>query len=81
VFVAELNGELVGYADVQGNGYIDHFFVSGKRPQPKRSKRSAPRATRGGYRVRQGDYRVVYLIDDKAMTVTIYEVGHRKHTF
>jgi putative acetyltransferase len=28
-FVAELNGELVGYADLQANGYIDHFFVSG----------------------------------------------------
>ena len=28
-FVAELGGELVGYADLQANGYIDHFFVSG----------------------------------------------------
>jgi putative acetyltransferase len=32
-FVAELRGELVGYADVQSNGYIDHFFVSGKYPR------------------------------------------------
>jgi putative acetyltransferase len=32
-FVAELNGELVGYADVQPDGYIDHFFVSGKHPR------------------------------------------------
>ena len=29
-FVAELNDELVGYADVQSTGYIDHFFVSGR---------------------------------------------------
>jgi putative acetyltransferase len=28
-FVAELHGALVGYADVQQDGYIDHFFVSG----------------------------------------------------
>lgn len=28
-FVAELNGQLVGYADIQPNGFIDHFFVSG----------------------------------------------------
>ncbi|HEV2701448.1 MAG TPA: GNAT family N-acetyltransferase [Steroidobacteraceae bacterium] len=28
-FVAEQNGELVGYADVQESGYIDHFYVSG----------------------------------------------------
>lgn len=32
-FVADLNGEIVGYADVQSNGYIDHFFVSGKHPR------------------------------------------------
>jgi mRNA interferase RelE/StbE len=33
------------------------------------------------YRVRQGDYRVVYLIDDAAMSVTIYKVGHRKDVY
>ena len=28
-FVAEIGNEIVGYADVQQDGYIDHFFVSG----------------------------------------------------
>lgn len=28
-FVVELGGRLVAYGDIQGNGYIDHFFVSG----------------------------------------------------
>lgn len=28
-FVVERDGAIVGYADVQPNGYIDHFFVSG----------------------------------------------------
>jgi putative acetyltransferase len=28
-FVAEIDGKPVGYADIQQNGYIDHFFVSG----------------------------------------------------
>ncbi len=32
-FVAELEGRLVGYADVQSSGYIDHFFVSGAHPR------------------------------------------------
>ena len=32
-FVAVLNGEIVGYADVQPNGYIDNFFVSGNHPR------------------------------------------------
>lgn len=32
-FVVELNGRIVGYADLQSNGYIDHFFVSGEHPR------------------------------------------------
>jgi len=31
--------------------------------------------------VRQGDYRVVYLIDDKALNVTIFRVGHRRDVY
>lgn len=31
-FVAELDGKLVGYADIQPSGHIDHFFVSGHHP-------------------------------------------------
>lgn len=27
-FVAELDGVIVGYADVQSDGHVDHFFVS-----------------------------------------------------
>lgn len=32
-FVVEVNGEIAGYADVQPNRYIDHFFVSGNYPR------------------------------------------------
>ena len=32
-FVAEIDGQPVGYADIQQNGYIDHFFVSGHYPR------------------------------------------------
>lgn len=28
-FIAEVNGRIVGYADLQPDGYIDHFFVAG----------------------------------------------------
>jgi putative acetyltransferase len=28
-FVAEVDGGVVGYADLQATGYIDHFFVAG----------------------------------------------------
>lgn len=33
------------------------------------------------YRVRQGNYRVVYSIDDEALTVWVVKVGHRKDVY
>lgn len=32
-FVVELEEVVVAYADLQANGYIDHFFVSGAHPR------------------------------------------------
>jgi mRNA interferase RelE/StbE len=33
------------------------------------------------YRVRQGDYRVIYSVDDEAQTVVIVKVGHRRDVY
>ena len=33
------------------------------------------------YRARQGQYRVMYLIDDRRYEITIYKVGHRKDVY
>lgn len=33
------------------------------------------------YRVRQGDYRIVYAIDDAARVVTIVKIGHRREVY
>jgi mRNA interferase RelE/StbE len=33
------------------------------------------------YRMRQGDYRVVYGIDDAAQTVLVVKVGHRRDVY
>jgi mRNA interferase RelE/StbE len=33
------------------------------------------------YRVRQGDYRIVYSIRDKELTVWVVKVGHRKDIY
>ena len=48
-------------------------------PRPQGSEKLAGYDDR--YRVRQGDYRVVYLIDDKALNVTIFRVGHRRDVY
>ena len=34
-----------------------------------------------GWRVRAGDYRIVYEIDDTTRTVTVLRVGHRKEIY
>jgi mRNA interferase RelE/StbE len=34
-----------------------------------------------GWRIRVGDYRVVYGIDDAARTVTVLQVSHRKEIY
>ena len=33
------------------------------------------------YRVRQGHYRVVYLVDDAAQQVTVFKVAHRRDVY
>jgi mRNA interferase RelE/StbE len=43
-----------------------------------------PRKLRGGeyfYRIRVGDYRVIYQVDSGAKIVTIYYVRHRKEVY
>ncbi len=38
-------------------------------------------ATEDGYRVRQGDYRIVYTVDDEKRVVEIYKIGHRRDVY
>ena len=48
-------------------------------PRPQGSEKLAGHADR--YRVRQGQYRVVYLIDDRRHEVTVFKIGHRKDIY
>ena len=34
-----------------------------------------------GYRIRIGDYRVLYEVDDNKKTVIIYKIAHRKEVY
>ena len=33
------------------------------------------------YRIRQGDYRIVYDVDDAVLTVTVVAIGHRREVY
>jgi mRNA interferase RelE/StbE len=50
-----------------------------EQPRPQRSEKLAGYDDR--YRVRQGNYRIVYAIDDKAAQVTVFKIGHRKDVY
>ena len=36
---------------------------------------------REGWRVRVGDYRMLYMIDDDARVVTVFSIGHRREVY
>ncbi len=48
-------------------------------PRPARSKQLIGEA--GLHRVRVGDYRIVYSIDDEVLVVLVAKVGHRKDVY
>ena len=58
---------------------VAKIMALANNPRPHVSEKLAGYEDR--YRVRQGNYRVVYLIDDAATEVTIYKVGHRREVY
>ena len=48
-------------------------------PRPSGCEKLAGHSDR--YRVRQGDYRVVYSVDDAERVVLIVKVGHRREVY
>ena len=50
-----------------------------REPRAQGSEKLAVYSDR--YRVRQGRFRIIYLIDDQRSEVTIFKVGHRKDVY
>jgi mRNA interferase RelE/StbE len=55
--------------------------IGGLATQPRPSGAEKLAGYDDRYRVRQGNYRIVYLIDDSGLKVTIFKVGHRKDVY
>ncbi|TLY73896.1 MAG: type II toxin-antitoxin system RelE/ParE family toxin [Gammaproteobacteria bacterium] len=58
---------------------VERIAALGKDPRPHGSEKLAGYNDR--YRVRQGNFRIVYLVDDGRSEVTIFKVGHRKDVY
>ena len=48
-------------------------------PRPRGSEKLAGYEDR--YRLRQGNYRIVYVVDDLRCELTIFKIGHRKDVY
>lgn len=62
-FVVDTDGLLIAYADIQENGYIDHFFVSGDHP-----RQGAGRLLMGAIHEKANSYRLETLTSDVSRT-------------
>ena len=49
-----------------------------ENPRPKGSKKFSGQEQ---YRIRQGDYRIVYSIEDKNSLIDIFKIGHRREIY
>ena len=58
---------------------VDRIQHLAENPRPPGMEKLSGTADK--YRVRQGDYRIVYELDKKAGTVLIVKVGHRKDVY
>jgi mRNA interferase RelE/StbE len=48
-------------------------------PRPRQSHKLS--GSVNCYRLRVGDYRVLYQVDDEAALVTIFKIGHRREVY
>jgi mRNA interferase RelE/StbE len=55
--------------------------IAGLAANPRTQKTEKLAGYDNRYRIRQGRYRIVYLIDDSRREVTIFKVGQRKDVY
>jgi mRNA interferase RelE/StbE len=56
----------------------DSIRELGNEPRPDGCRKLVGRS---GWRIRIGDYRVIYEVDDQQKTVTILSIGHRRDIY
>jgi len=57
---------------------INHIWSLVKDPRPRGSQKLSGQKQ---YRIRQGNYRIVYYIEDKDLLIVIVKIGHRREVY
>jgi mRNA interferase RelE/StbE len=55
--------------------------IDGLATQPKPPGVQALKGHRPWLRTRVGDYRIIYVVDDRSRMITIAEIGHRREIY
>ena len=58
---------------------VERIHALADDPRPQSCEKLAGYADR--FRIRQGNYRVVYLVDDQRREITVFKVGDRKEIY
>lgn len=59
---------------------VDQAIVAlGDNPRPRGCSKLA--GTSNGWRVRVGDWRILYTVEDNQLVVLVVEVGHRREVY
>ena len=62
-----------------GRRLLQSIEYLASNPRPRQSHKLSE--SENSYRLRVGNYRVLYQIDDEAKLVTIFKVGHRRKVY
>jgi len=65
-------------SDNIANPIIDAIAILEDNPRPHGCKKLTDRP---GYRIRQGDYRIIYEIFDHVLVIDVIAIGHRKDIY
>lgn len=57
---------------------VEKIEALGAEPRPRECRKLSGRER---YRIRQGDYRIVYSIEDRDLIVYVVKIGHRKDVY
>ena len=70
--------ELEGLAKKDLRMVLERIGTLGENPRPAGAEKLAGVEL---WRIRQGDYRIVYSIEDDALTIWVVKVGHRREVY
>jgi len=70
--------EIVKIALTDRKRIIEKIRSLASEPRPPGSKKLSGQEK---YRIRQGDYRILYLIEDGELVIVVVKVGHRRDVY